>query len=147
MRATYRTRRVLDVIAQHPRASNRLIAVKAGVRDQGQISRLLARLYRLQLIAAAPKASGGRASNAWLLTPKGDNVRRALKSSSLRSRCTVPPPATPGLPAREESYRHTRENSAPGGPRARPPRASGDDPAPNFEEAQTPRPVPRALPR
>ena len=45
MRITYRTVRVLMAIAERPGASNRLVAAEAaGISDQGQISKLLARL-------------------------------------------------------------------------------------------------------
>jgi AcrR family transcriptional regulator len=91
MRATYRTHRVLEVIARHPGASNRQVAAAAGVRDQGQISRLLGRLYRLQLIDAAADGDGGRAHNAWLLTTRGEDVRGALQHAPLRNRSPVPP--------------------------------------------------------
>ena len=47
MRLTYRTARVLACIAEQPGISNRVVAEQAGVADQGQISKLLARLERL----------------------------------------------------------------------------------------------------
>src|SRR5664280_772877 len=50
MRLTYRTVRVLMVIAEHPGASNREIAEGSGIIDQGQISKLLNRLARLNLV-------------------------------------------------------------------------------------------------
>ena len=46
MRLTYRTVRVLVVIGERPGANNREIAERSGVADQGQISKLLARLAR-----------------------------------------------------------------------------------------------------
>ena len=49
MRLTYRTVRVLTFIGEHPGASNREIAEGAGIADQGQISKLLTRLERLEL--------------------------------------------------------------------------------------------------
>lgn len=51
MRLTYRTVRVLLAVGEHPGASNRTVGVGAGIADQGQISKLLARLERLGLIA------------------------------------------------------------------------------------------------
>src|SRR5260370_27127713 len=51
MRLTYRTVRVLMVIAERPAASNRVIAEQSGITDQGQISKLLGRLARLELVA------------------------------------------------------------------------------------------------
>jgi hypothetical protein len=53
MRLTYRTVRVLLAIGQVPGASNREVAEAAGVEDQGQISKLLARLKTLGLIENA----------------------------------------------------------------------------------------------
>ena len=50
MRLTYRTVRVLMVIGEHPGASNREIAERSGMVDQGQISKLLDRLARLGLV-------------------------------------------------------------------------------------------------
>ena len=46
MRLTYRTVRVLMATAEHPGASNRLIADTPEITDQGQISKLLGRLQR-----------------------------------------------------------------------------------------------------
>ena len=78
MRLTYRTARVLDVIAERPFVSNRVVAELAGVSDQGQISKLLARLERLGLIR---NQGGGHAHgerNAWCLTGLGERVTRQL---------------------------------------------------------------------
>jgi hypothetical protein len=45
----------------------------AGVDDQGQISRLLARLERLELLRnTGGEAQGG--PNAWELTPRGQEI-------------------------------------------------------------------------
>ena len=49
MRLTYRTAQVLECIAGEPGISNRVVADRAGITDQGQISKLLARLERLGL--------------------------------------------------------------------------------------------------
>jgi AcrR family transcriptional regulator len=79
MRLTYRTVRVLSVIAEHPGASNRQIAGGSGIADQGQISKLLTRLAGLDL---AYNAGGGHergAANAWHLTPRGAEVERATR--------------------------------------------------------------------
>lgn len=50
MRLTHRTVRVLMVIAERPGASNREVAERSGISDQGQISKLLTRLARLKLV-------------------------------------------------------------------------------------------------
>jgi AcrR family transcriptional regulator len=80
MRITYRTLRVLTVIAEQPEASNRQIALEAGVSDQGQISKLLTRLEGLGLIqnTAAPQPTGE--PNAWQLTPNGRDVQCVLQA-------------------------------------------------------------------
>jgi AcrR family transcriptional regulator/DNA-binding MarR family transcriptional regulator len=81
MRITYRTLRVLSVIASKPGTSNRQIAEGAGVSDQGQISKLLARLERLGLVQNAVVTVDHRAQptgepNAWRLTSRGQEVAR-----------------------------------------------------------------------
>lgn len=77
MRLTYRTVRVLVVIAERPGASNREIAERSGVADQGQISKLLARLARLELVENMGEGQEKGGSNAWHLTPRGARVERA----------------------------------------------------------------------
>jgi AcrR family transcriptional regulator/DNA-binding MarR family transcriptional regulator len=52
--------------------SNREIAIAAGVKDQGQISRLLARLQDHGLLRNVGGPTGG--VNAWQLTPKGEEL-------------------------------------------------------------------------
>jgi AcrR family transcriptional regulator len=71
MRLTYRTVRVLLAVAEHPEASNRQLGDSAGISDQGQISKLLGRLQRLELISNTGLGSGLGAPNAWSLTSKG----------------------------------------------------------------------------
>ena len=79
MRLTYRTVRVLVVIAEHPGASNREIAERSGVTDQGQISKLLARLARLELVENTGEGQEKGGSNAWRLTARGARVERATR--------------------------------------------------------------------
>jgi AcrR family transcriptional regulator/DNA-binding MarR family transcriptional regulator len=79
IRLTYRTVRVLMVIADHPGASNREIAEGSGIVDQGQISKLLTRLAGLKL---AQNTGGGQdmgVANAWHLTRRGAEVERATR--------------------------------------------------------------------
>jgi AcrR family transcriptional regulator len=79
MRLTYRTVRVLVVIAERPGASNREIADRSGVTDQGQISKLLARLARLELVENTGEGQEKGGSNAWRLTPRGARVEHATR--------------------------------------------------------------------
>jgi DNA-binding MarR family transcriptional regulator len=80
MRLTYRTVRVLVVIGERPGASNREIAERSGVADQGQISKLLARLARLELVENLGEGQEKGGSNAWHLTPRGARVERATRA-------------------------------------------------------------------
>jgi AcrR family transcriptional regulator len=78
MRLTYRTVRVLLAVAATPGGSNRQVADAAGIGDQGQISKLLARLHGLGLIENAGAGSVRGAPNSWVLTAKGWDVQGAL---------------------------------------------------------------------
>ena len=71
MRLTYRTMRVLLAIAEHPGASNRQIGELAEIGDQGQISKLLRRLQRADLVLNDGLAPGQGAPNVWRLTATG----------------------------------------------------------------------------
>lgn len=84
MRLTYRTARVLDAIAQQPGASNRGAGERAGILDQGQISKLLARLERLGLIENATKDHANGEPNAWKLTRTGREVARNIRRPTRR---------------------------------------------------------------
>jgi AcrR family transcriptional regulator len=79
MRLTYRTVRVLVVIGEHPGACNRDIAGRSGVTDQGQISKLLSRLARLELVENTGEGQEKGGPNAWHLTPRGARVERATR--------------------------------------------------------------------
>jgi AcrR family transcriptional regulator len=82
MRLTYRTVRVLLAIASTPAPSNREVATAAGITDQGQISKLLARLQSLGLIE---KTSGDHTRgerNAWSLTSKGHDVTATIQTQA-----------------------------------------------------------------
>ena len=78
MRLTYRTVRVLLAIAANPDASNRQVGAAAGIDDQGQISKLLARLEKLGLVYNNGVGQVRGAPNAWLLTKKGAEVERLV---------------------------------------------------------------------
>jgi AcrR family transcriptional regulator len=80
MRLTYRTVRVLLAIAAEPGASNRGVADVAGVIDQGQISKLLARLEHLGLIGNQGHTRG--IPNSWALTPRGREIASAVQEQA-----------------------------------------------------------------
>lgn len=81
-RVTYRTARVLRAIAERPGGSNREVANRAEVVDQGQISKLLSRLESQGLITNFGGGAGG-APNAWELTSDGEQIARNITSASL----------------------------------------------------------------
>ena len=82
MRVTYRTARVLECVERQPGASNRDIAGEAGIRDQGQISKLLARLERLGLLENTGAGAHTKGEpNAWELTALGQKVAERLRMS------------------------------------------------------------------
>jgi AcrR family transcriptional regulator len=76
MRLTYRTIRVLNAIATEPGLSNARVSERAGVTDQGQISKLLSRLAGLQLIENTGQGQRNGAANAWRLTDRGEAIER-----------------------------------------------------------------------
>lgn len=78
MRLTYRTVRVLLAVAAHPGASNRELGSAADIHDQGQISKLLARLAKLGLIENRGAGSVRGAPNAWTLTARGAEMHRIM---------------------------------------------------------------------
>lgn len=78
MRVTYRTASVLAAVAELPGGNNLEIGARAGIVDQGQISKLLARLARLGLIENTGAGQPQGAANSWLLTPRGEQVERAI---------------------------------------------------------------------
>jgi AcrR family transcriptional regulator/DNA-binding MarR family transcriptional regulator len=85
MRLTYRTVRVLSAIAAAPGMSNRGVAEAAEVLDQGQISKLLARLEHLGLIANAGEGHARGEPNAWRLTAKGRGVEQTISNQVERA--------------------------------------------------------------
>jgi AcrR family transcriptional regulator len=84
MRLTYRTVRVLlaigELVAHGSGPSNRRVAEAADVTDQGQISKLLARLEHLGLIANTGAGGPARGEpNIWRLTQKGAEIERTIR--------------------------------------------------------------------
>jgi AcrR family transcriptional regulator len=86
MRLTYRTARVLQAAAERPGASNRLLGEQAGLHDQGQISKLLARLQRLGLLENSGEGQPRGESNVWKLTQLGEHVTEQLSLNGLADR-------------------------------------------------------------
>jgi DNA-binding MarR family transcriptional regulator len=80
MRLTYRTARVLEALATCPGVSNRVVGERSGIIDQGQISRLLARLERLGLTENGGEGHTRGEANAWTLTPAGQRVARGISA-------------------------------------------------------------------
>jgi AcrR family transcriptional regulator len=77
-RPTYRTARVLEAIAAYPGASNREVAERAGIVDQGQISKLLGRLAARGLIEKIGEGRTRGAPNSWRLTEAGGGVLQSV---------------------------------------------------------------------
>jgi AcrR family transcriptional regulator len=80
MRLTYRTTRVLQAVAEYPGASNRVVADEAGIADQGQVSKLLARLQRLELLTNAGQGHVKGEPNAWTLTRRGQQIAQSIRT-------------------------------------------------------------------
>jgi hypothetical protein len=90
MRLTYRTVRVLAAVAELSALgsppSNREVGLAAGMRDQGQISKLLTRLHGLGLIENTDAGLARGAPNAWMLTAKGREIEQAVGQSAENNR-------------------------------------------------------------
>jgi AcrR family transcriptional regulator/DNA-binding MarR family transcriptional regulator len=78
MRLTYRTVRVLAAVATQPGGSNRQVADRSGIADQGQVSKLLARLRDFGLVENQSSAATRGGPNAWVLTEQGSQVKQAV---------------------------------------------------------------------
>ena len=78
MRLTYRTMRVLVCVAEHPGSSNRAVGQNAGIGDQGQASKLLARLHKLGLVENQGGDPARGEPNAWVLTTTGRQVHDSI---------------------------------------------------------------------
>jgi len=78
MRLTYRTARVLECVAEQPGANNRAVAERAGIHDQGQVSKLLGRLQRLGLLVNEGLGHVRGEPNAWRLTDTGLRVMGSI---------------------------------------------------------------------
>jgi AcrR family transcriptional regulator len=78
IRFTYRTALVLGTIAEEPGASNRHVADRAGIVDEGQVSRLLRRLQDCELIENRGDGHARGEPNAWALTQRGEAIHAAI---------------------------------------------------------------------
>jgi len=89
MRFTYRTMRVLISIAELAREgsypSNRAVGEHAGIGDQGQTSKLLARLHKLGLIENQGGDPARGEPNAWKLTTTGEQVHDSIAALETRA--------------------------------------------------------------
>ena len=95
IRLTYRTVCVLEAVAEEPGLSNRAVGSAAGISDQGQISKLLARLERYRLLEN--RGEGGHAKgepNAWHLTFAGHQVAQVVGSARERDYVSSPSEGT-----------------------------------------------------
>ncbi len=90
VRPTYRTTRVLDAVAAAPRSNNREIADAAGLRDEGQTSKLLSRLQRRGLVENLGLGAAYGEPNEWVLTNLGE---RMLETARGLSMAAVPKPS------------------------------------------------------
>lgn len=96
MRLTYRTARVLQDVADHPGSSNRQIAERVEIHDQGQVSKLLARLQRIGLLINTANGAPAKGDpNAWLLTESGEQVTSTIRAHSISITSTKPASAAP----------------------------------------------------
>ncbi len=106
MRLTYRTVRVLMAIAAQPGSSNRVVADAAEVTDQGQMSKLLARLNDVGLIQNTGGGATRGEPNAWTLTEKGWQVQGAITEQT--------PGSTPDYPC-QSPHSGTAASRSPNG--------------------------------
>jgi AcrR family transcriptional regulator len=83
IRLTYRTLRVLSVIQAEPGLNNVEVGQRAGITDQGQTSKLLARLSRLELVRNEGDGQPKGAANAWHLTSLGAALEQITTRSTL----------------------------------------------------------------
>lgn len=93
VRPTRRTLLVLRAIEQAPRLNNREVAQAAGIGDEGQASKLLARLERRGVIENVGVGAVRGEPNAWLLTRYGENVLGRIEN------CQAPVPRMGSMPA------------------------------------------------
>jgi hypothetical protein len=74
-----RARECLLFLADHPDSSNRETAAGIGVAHEPQISKVLRSLAKDNLVAKSSDGVGRR--NAWRLTPRGEEMQRAVQQT------------------------------------------------------------------
>jgi AcrR family transcriptional regulator len=79
VRLTYRTMRVLAVLADEPGLKNSQVCDRSGITDEGQGSKLLGRLAGVGLIENAGLGARTNAAKAWQLTPAGERLERSIR--------------------------------------------------------------------
>jgi len=84
----HRTVLVLGVLAAEPGLNNREVALRAGVKDGGGISRILARMARLGLLKNTRDARSPVPANAWQLTASGEELESAIRHEATATRLT-----------------------------------------------------------
>ncbi len=82
IKATHRTTLVLRAIAQAPYSNNREVAQAAGLTDEGQASKLLARLERKGVVENVGIGAARGEPNAWLLTSSGQHALALIGASA-----------------------------------------------------------------
>ncbi|MCW2970195.1 MAG: transcriptional regulator, TetR family [Solirubrobacterales bacterium] len=79
IRLTYRTMRVLVAVGAHPGLKNSDVSGRSGISDEGQASKLLARLARVGLIENTAAGTTRNATKAWRLTRAGERLERSIR--------------------------------------------------------------------
>jgi DNA-binding MarR family transcriptional regulator len=83
VRPAYRTMRVLKAVGASPRSNTRETADAAGLRDEGQISKLLRRLEQRGLVENVGLRAAYGEPNEWLVTAAGERfLEAALRPSA-----------------------------------------------------------------
>jgi len=82
----HRTVLVLRALAAEPGLNNREVALRAGVKDGGGMSRILARMARLGLIKNTRDARSPVPANAWQLTASGEELENAIRHEATATR-------------------------------------------------------------
>jgi DNA-binding MarR family transcriptional regulator len=130
MRRTARTRAVLDAIDRHPGSSSTHIGQRAGIKDAGQLSKLLHRLAGEGLISCRRNVQAQGRPWAWYLTdtgrlatrkapplrqtqPKSSGKWKLIPSSEATAERLAAEPSTTVLLSEEEAeWRRSIERSA-----------------------------------